>query len=645
MKICIIGNILKDVYLDIDARTEWLEKDKNGVDWLDIGFDSGQHHFFSRTSMLGGAAISLEVLSKLGLDTQVITSDLHLEPDGLVATTPAGAYRYILVANDAVSYLVPTLPTDTDFVAPEGFVDYLYIDRSAHLTREAAAKISAYLDFSSNTKLVVYLQNTADRTLAELAERAELVMVENRTSVSATGAPSSTPVSSAATPRATKATNTPDILPPELSSIATDRLIYLSEHSLSWRGASHRLSVSRSDMLTHLSIFSVASATILGAHLLGRTPEEALSLAVANVENSRLNSVLPLEELEKIVKNTPAAPSPMSDLELIAASLVYQGRGILAADESSGNIHQKFAKLSIPDTYENRRDYRNLFFTTPHLERYLTGIILFDETTKQFADNGQNFIDYLTAQRIVPGIKVDQGLKNFDNSLETYTQGLEGLPQRLAEYHSRGLRFAKWRAAFEIRTSTAGEILTPTEYAIRENCRILAEYAKACQNAGLVPIVEPEVVYDGYYSQAQCEQITTRVLTTLFSSLSDAGVNLKACLLKTNMVMAGKQYHEQSTPDAVGRTTAKVLKKCVPEDLAGVVFLSGGQTPDQATANLAAIEKNGPYPWPVTFSFARALQEPALKAWKGNNKNVSTAQSAFLDRLKANTESLLAVDF
>ena len=359
-------------------------------------------------------------------------------------------------------------------------------------------------------------------------------------------------------------------------------------------------------------------------------------MARVNVENSKLDDVLDLAKLKDNASNL----APTDNLELIAASLLQPKKGILAADESGGSIKKKFAKLNIPDTYDNRRDYRNIFFTTEDLEKYVNGVILFDETARQFADNGQNFVDFLIARRIIPGIKVDQGLETFPDSLETFTKGLEGLSERLKEYYSLGLRFAKWRATFEIHISDSGEILTPTEGAIEENCRILSEYAKECQNANIVPIVEPEVVYDGYYPIEKSAEVTGRILDRLFEKLRESGVNLKGCILKVNMVLAGKQFETQSTPEEVGQKTAKVLKAHVPEDLAGVVFLSGGQTVEQATDNLSEVEKNGPFPWPVTFSFARALQDPALYAWAGDNNNANTAREAFKARLIANTEVL-----
>ena len=599
MKILVVGNVLKDVYLNLDTRTEHLETDKNHTQWLDISFDTSDHHFFNRNSNLGGAAISLEVLSKMELSPAISGSDLHLDSDGFISDLSPETYRYILIADGNVSYLSPSKSQITDFHPPAEPVDYLYIDRSANLSSDAIAKIQAYLDISTTTKLIVYVNHTT----FDLAPRANLIFTEN-------------------------SENIPNIDP--------KKIIRLSETKLSYLDISEHISIDRINIMTHLSVYSIAAATILGGFVLGNSVEDSLTLARINIENSRLNSVLSLPEMQEIAENT----DPHESLELIAANLVLYPRGILAADESGGSIKKKFAKLNIPDTYENRRDYRNIFFTTPDLEKYVNGVILFDETTKQLAENGQNYVDFLTSRRIIPGIKVDQGLATFENSLETYTKGLDYLADKLKEYYARGLRFAKWRAAFEVRLSTSGATLTPTTYAIEENCRILAEYAKECQSAGLVPIVEPEVVYDGYYPIEKNAEITSQILDILFTKLSDFGVNLRACILKINMILAGKNYETPSTPAEVGYETAKILKEHVPAELAGVVFLSGGQTVEQSTDNLAEITKNGPFPWPVTFSFARALQDPALYTWAGDNKNADQARQAFLDRLIANVEAI-----
>lgn len=612
MNILVVGSILKDVYLNLDTRTEHLESDSHGTEWLDLGFNASEHHFYNRISSLSGAAVSLEVLSKLGHSTTIAGSSLHLTPDGLSHVTSVLPHRYILIANEHPCYLTPSVYQTTEFTPPAHPVDYLYIDRSAELSANAAANINAYLDVSRSTRLILYLRHLHNPHLTSLIPRANLVFFENNRDQAE--------------------------LSQALASFSIDpaKLVSISDTQLSYLNITERITPSRVDISTHLSIYSIASATILGSFMLGHSVPHSLALARANVEHSRLNTSLSLTALEGVLQNT----APSENIELIAASLMLPGKGILAADESGGSIQKKFTGLHIPDTYNTRRDYRNIFFTTPNIEHYLTGIILFDETTHQLADTGQTFVDYLISRRIIPGVKVDQGLAKFPNSLETYTKGLDGLSTRLASYYAQGLRFAKWRAAFELRLSTTGAILTPTSHVVTENCRILAEYAHQCQAAGIVPIVEPELVYDSYYSIEQASAVTGRILDALFAALSDAKVNLHACILKVNMVLAGKHYPHPSTPAEVGRATAATLRAHVPAELAGVVFLSGGQTPEQATANLAAITSNGPFPWPVTFSFARALQDPALYTWAGDNSHTDTARQAFLSRLIANTDAL-----
>lgn len=607
MSILIVGNVTKDVYLNLDTRTESFETDKTGTKWLNLAFNASEHSYFSREASLGGAAVTLEVLQKLGLASTITGSNLNFD-QGEATESSANTYRYIMITDGHPCYLAPTVHSTTIFDTPAEPYDYLYIDRSANLDDTAIAKINAYLDVSPNTKLVLYLERPDDLYLSQLQllSRANLVFLEQR-----------------------NAKNTQITIDPA-------KLILLSDDQISYQNITDHISVNRIDVLTHLSAYSILAATILGAFILGHSVEDSLRMARANAEHSKLNSTLSLESLQKFANS----PESTTDLELIANALVLHPKGILAADESGGSIHKKFEQLNIEDTYDNRRDYRNIFFTTPGLNQYVNGVILFDETARQLADNGQNYVDYLISKRIIPGIKVDQGLEKFQDSEETYTKGLDDLKTRLDEYYQMGLRFAKWRAAFNLTTDEQGNILTPTEHAIAENCRILAEYAKACQGSGLVPIVEPEVVYDGNYSIEQSATTTAKILDQLFISLGQEHVNLNACILKVNMVLAGKQFEAQSTPEEVGTKTAEVLKDHVPKDLAGVVFLSGGQTVEQATDNLAAVKNNGPFPWPVTFSFARALQDPALYAWAGDNNNAEKARQAFLDRLIANTKVL-----
>ncbi len=600
MNILIVGNVLKDVYLNLDTRNGGFESDNRGTNWIDLGFNASTHHFFSRTSSFGGAAVSLDVLKNLGLGASISGSNFSLSDDSASGT--AAIYRYILVADGGVSYFVPSGVSPTLFTLPNAPIDCLFVDRSAFLTEEVAREIAKYLDANRSVKFVLYHKDNTNPYLNTLAARADLILTEND-----------------------------DLGIPE------ERIIKISENKISYLDHVEKITAPRIDTLTHLSAYSIVAATVLGCFLLGKTIEESLRFARLNIENSTLNSVLPLEELEKINENF----TPDENLELIAANLVYKKKGILAADESGGSIKKKFAQLDIEDNMKNRHDYRDIFFTTPELENYVNGVILFDETARDFAANGQTYVDYLISKRIIPGIKVDQGLEPWNGSeLETYTKGLDGLEARLREYYSMGLRFAKWRAAFNLTLSEEGDIITPSAENVIENSRILAEYAKKCQSAGIVPIVEPEVVYDGYYPIEKSADITGKILDCLFEHLGKFDVDLKACILKVNMVLAGKKYETQSTPEEVGLATATTLKNHVPSDLAGVVFLSGGQTVEQATDNLASVTKNGPFPWPVTFSFARALQDPALFTWKGDSSNADAARDAFKDRLIKNCDAL-----
>lgn len=609
MNILIVGNVLKDVYLSLDSRTEPFETDKNNVKWLDFSFDTSEHHFFRRSGTFGGAAVSLEVLQKMGLAAGIIDSDFTFDDEGAKTSTPAGVYRYILTSDDSVSYLVPSELKRTNFVEPSVAPDYLYVDRSAFIDESSAKAIREYLDANMSTALILYLKDLKNPHLNSLIPNANLIFTEQ--------------------PEA-----------PELADVNLDKIVHISAKALNCKNITEPISVERIDKMTHLSAYSIAAATVLGGFILGKTVEISLKMARINVENSTLDSVLSLEELEGI------SVASSDNLELIAASLVYPGKGILAADESGGSIHKKFEALGIADTAKNRHIYRNIFLTTPNIEKYLSGVILFDETARDNMDDRQPVIDFLIAHRIIPGIKVDQGLEKFAEDVEgvdpeeTYTKGLDDLPARLREYYEMGLRFAKWRAAFELRFDEDGKIKTPTPVAITENCRILAEYAATSQSAGLVPIVEPELVYDGDYSITKCAEVTGKILDALFRELRNFGVKLNACILKCNMVLAGKQYKEQSSPAEVGRATAEVLKRHVPSELAGIVFLSGGQAPEQATANLAEIEKNGPFPWGVTFSFARALQDSALYAWAGDSEKVEEARKAFSRQLKTTAKVL-----
>jgi fructose-bisphosphate aldolase class I len=323
-----------------------------------------------------------------------------------------------------------------------------------------------------------------------------------------------------------------------------------------------------------------------------------------------------------------AAPN----LESTIAALLASGKGILAADESFPTIEKRFKEFEIPSTEENRRAYRELLFTPRGLNEFISGVILFDETIRQKTSSGISFPEFLTQKKIVPGIKVDLGtiaLANFAG--EKITQGLDGLRERLTEYQKLGARFTKWRAVIAI-----GKNL-PTCACIEANATMLAQFAALSQEAGLVPIVEPEVLMDGNHTIARCEEITTATLKNVFAALFAERVVLEQMLLKTGMVLSGKDCPQQAGDSEIAEATLRCLRRVVPAAVPGIVFLSGGQTDEAATQRLNAICKISGAPWKLTFSYGRALQAPALKMWLGKSKNIFAAQAALYHRAQCNS--------
>src|ERR671924_1957576 len=313
---------------------------------------------------------------------------------------------------------------------------------------------------------------------------------------------------------------------------------------------------------------------------------------------------------------TMAAP----ELELTARALVAPGKGILAADESDGTIKKRFDSIQVESTEENRRAYRDLLFTTPGMEEHVSGVILFDETIRQSSADGTPFAKLLEDKGVIPGIKVDKGAKPLALAEgETVTEGLDGLRDRLAEYVDLGARFAKWRATYSI-----GEAL-PSEYCVWVNAHALARYAALCQEVGLVPIVEPEVLQDGEHTIEESAKATGRVLLAVYQELHDQRVHLRGTLLKPNMVLSGYSADSRAGVDEVAEATLEVLYKHVPPAVPGIVFLSGGQTDEDATAHLNAMNARGPHPWELSFSYGRALQAAPPKAWGGNTEHVAAA--------------------
>ncbi len=320
----------------------------------------------------------------------------------------------------------------------------------------------------------------------------------------------------------------------------------------------------------------------------------------------------------------------------IARALVAAEKGLLAMDESNPTCNKRFAQFGIPQTPEARRDYRELIVTTPGLGKYISGAILYDETIRQRTNDGGSFIDKLTEAGIIPGIKVDMGITDLAGFPgEKVTEGLDGLRARLNECALMGLRFAKWRAVISIGNGM------PTDACIATNMQALAQYASLCQEAGIMPIVEPEVLMEGDHTIEQCAEVAEKVLHVLFEQLYKQRIDLGGMLLKPNMVMAGKDCPEQNTITEVAEATVKCLMKCVPVEVPGIAFLSGGQSSELATYHLNEMNRlyKSSMPWALTFSFSRAIQMPALEIWKGKEENKVLAQQELLYRAKCNSEA------
>ncbi|MGH8251337.1 MAG: class I fructose-bisphosphate aldolase [Steroidobacteraceae bacterium] len=319
------------------------------------------------------------------------------------------------------------------------------------------------------------------------------------------------------------------------------------------------------------------------------------------------------------------------ELEANAAAMVAPGKGILAADESTGTIKKRFDKIGLESTFESRRSFRELLFTAPEAERHISGVILYDETIRQQAADGRPFPSVLTSRGILPGIKVDAGAKPMAGFPgETVTEGLDGLRERLAEYRGLGARFAKWRAVIDIGAGI------PTAAALEANAEALARYAALCQDAAIVPIVEPEVLMDGDHGIERCEEVTDATLETVFDALFRHRVHLEGMVLKPNMVIAGKKSAKQAKPQQVAESTVRCLRRRVPSAVPGIAFLSGGQSEAEATLHLSLMNRVAGLPWQLSFSYGRALQQSTIDAWRGERANVAAAQRVFAKRARLN---------
>jgi len=319
----------------------------------------------------------------------------------------------------------------------------------------------------------------------------------------------------------------------------------------------------------------------------------------------------------------------MQDLAETARALVAPGKGILAADESTATIKRRFDAIGLENTEDNRRAYRELLFRTPGSADFISGVILYDETIRQNADDGSTIPEFLVSKGILPGIKVDTGSKPLALAPgEQVTEGLDGLRERIAEYVALGAKFAKWRAVIVIDTANG----LPSDTAIRCNAHALARYGALCQEGGLVPIIEPEVLMDGDNDIDTCYEVTLKTQRRVFWELAQLRVELEGMILKPNMVVSGKKCATQASPEEVAEKTLRCLYHSVPPAVPGIAFLSGGQPADEATLHLDLMNKQGPHPWQLTFSYGRALQDEALRTWRGSPDNVAEAQKVFTHR-------------
>ena len=322
----------------------------------------------------------------------------------------------------------------------------------------------------------------------------------------------------------------------------------------------------------------------------------------------------------------------LNELSAVAHAMVANGKGILAADESTPTIKKRFDSIDAESTEENRRRYREMLFTTAGAADYIGGVILFDETIRQGTSEAVPFPKYLNDLGMLAGIKVDKGAKDLAGFPgETVTEGLDGLRERLAEYYELGAKFAKWRAVINI-----GDRI-PSEYCLSANAHALARYAALCQEAGIVPIVEPEVIMDGGHTLERCEEVTNSALEAVFAELAGHKVALEGIVLKPNMVISGTDASDRAGPQQVAEATLRSLKAYVPAEVPGIAFLSGGQTAEEATEHLGLMNQMGDLPWELSFSYGRALQAPALDAWRGKEENFGAGQEALFKRAKLNS--------
>lgn len=609
-KILIIGNILKDVYLKLDERRNEFERDGNGIDWMNLGFDGESHAFFKRTSIYGGAAVTLGTLGRLGVDSQIMGSGAEFKSGEIVWQGDPTNYRYIFCREGEITYFVPSERKITEWTMPKDSPEWILIDRSAMISERLVDEIKNFRKFSPTTKLAVYTNKNTSPLMERLMEMADLLFVENEPPVH----------------QEEEIVDKVNLGKPDeqLKCYISPRKIVFGESEESWQ-------LSRTDMMTHLTVYNIITATVLGVIVAGGTTDDAVLWARLNAEKATLESTLSARRLKELAESEK---EKRKNVSLVAKSLLASRKGVLAADESKHTLTERLVGFGIAANNRTRTEYRKLLLTTPELKDYVSGVILTEETAKDILRGRQNYLEFLTGLGIITGVKANQGQAHLPGTDETYTLGEEGLATRLQGYYDEGFRFAKWHAKFRIDKDK------PSYIAVEKAAEILANFARECQLSGLVPMVEVDIARRGDYTIQKSIEITDRILIAVFDKLERRRVDLSSVVLKVSMVAAGAEATVSSTPREVGMATAAVLKHAVPRYVAGVLLLSGGMEAKTATKNLEGVMQSGPFDWPVSFAFGRALQDPVMMTWKGKSENIKAAQAALRRYLQDDTMAL-----
>lgn len=603
-KILVIGNVLKDVYLKLDERQNNFEQDERGIDWLDLSFNGAEHRFFRRTSVYGGAAVTLSVLGRLGINSQIMGSNAEYKNGEIIWQGDPAGYRYIFCHHGEITYFVPSERKATDWQMPKDIPEWILVDRSTFISERLVDEIKNFRKFSPTTKLAVHAERDKSPLGQRLAEMADLLFIEEEP-----------PVHSEE-----NIVDKIDLGQPEKRLVChiTPQKIIFGEAEESWQ-------LSRTDMMTHLTVYNTIVATILGVISSGGSLTDAVLWARINAEQATLDDSLSGRRLKELVAEER---QKRANVTLVAKSLMASRRGILAADEDDQTLTKRLVSFGIGVNAKTRADYRKLLLTTPELGEYTSGVILTAETARSKVQHAQTYLKYLTSRGIITGVKADRGQAHLKGTHETYTLGLDDLASRLREYYDEGFRFAKWHAKFIIKKDQ------PSYIAVEKNAKLLADFARECQLAGLVPMIESDISWSGDYSIEKSIEVTDRVLLTIFRKLERRGVDLSSVILKTSVVAAGDNAVSPSTPREVGIATGAVLKHAIPKYIAGIEILSGGQESKAMTQNLSAIIEAGPYDWPVSFAFSRALQDPVMRTWKGKEANIKVAQATLRNKLQ-----------